>query len=400
MSSELEHLKRYSKLVLPAKQSLFLWGARKVGKSTFLRQHYPDAVYYDLLKMDVFLSLLKTPSSLREEILALDATALEQPIIIDEIQKIPELLNEIHWLIENTKASFILCGSSTRKLKRGAANLLGGRAWRQEFYPLVYPEILNFDLLRALNHGLIPSHYLQAQPQRSLKAYIQDYLHEEIQAEGLIRQLASFARFIDAMALSHGGLLNFSNVARDCAIDAKTVKEYYQILVDTLLGYFILPFRKKAKRKIIGATPKFYFFDVGVLNAITKRTIHDLAGSLAGEAFEHYILMELIAHRGLNNLDHDICYWRTKTGLEVDFILGNADIAIEVKISNHVTVTDIRGLLAFQEEFQPKHAIVVCQAPRKRKIKLASGHEIKIYPWHEFLKILWQAKKSLSDAKL
>lgn len=279
--------------------------------------------------------------------------------------------------------------SSARKLKRGTANLLGGRAWRQEFYPLVYPEISDFDLRRALNHGLIPSHYLQAQPQRSLKAYIQDYLHEEIQGEGLIRQLSSFARFIDAMALSHGSLLNFSNIARDCAIDAKTVKEYYQILVDTLLGYFIFPFRKKVKREIISATPKFYFFDVGVLNAIAKRTIPDLKGSVAGEAFEHYILMELIAHRGLNNLDHDICYWRTKTGLEVDFVLGNAAIAIEVKVSAQVTTADIRGLIAFQEEFQPKHAIVVCQALRKRKLKLASGGEIEIYPWQEFLKKLW-----------
>jgi len=254
---------------------------------------------------------------------------------------------------------------------------------------LVYPEISDFDLRRALNHGLIPSHYLQAQPQRSLKAYIQDYLHEEIQGEGLIRQLSSFARFIDAMALSHGSLLNFSNIARDCAIDAKTVKEYYQILVDTLLGYFIFPFRKKVKREIISATPKFYFFDVGVLNAIAKRTIPDLKGSVAGEAFEHYILMELIAHRGLNNLDHDICYWRTKTGLEVDFVLGNAAIAIEVKVSAQVTTADIRGLIAFQEEFQPKHAIVVCQALRKRKLKLASGGEIEIYPWQEFLKKLW-----------
>lgn len=381
--------KRILKLELPARQSAFLWGARKTGKSTYLEEHFPKAVYYDLLKTDVFLQLSKNPHEFREEILALSAEQISQPIIVDEVQKIPQLLDEIHWLIEHSSVNFILCGSSARKLKKEASNLLGGRAWRFEFYPLVYPEIPDFNLLHALNNGLIPSHYIAKDAHRFLRAYVQDYLTHEIKSEGLVRNLPAFARFLDAISHSHGELTNFANIARDCGVDAKTVREYYQILVDTLLGYFLDPYIKHVGREIITSTPKFYLFDVGLANYLQKKSINKLKGSEAGKSFEHYIFMELIAYRGLKELNFDITYWRTKSGLEVDFILGKGEIAIEVKIAENVALYDLKGLQAFQEEHNPKKAYVVCLAPRARKIKLDDDREINILPWEQFLKMLW-----------
>src|SRR3989338_5422005 len=266
-------IKRLLKIALPKRQSAFLWGARKTGKSTYLHSHYPNAIYYDLLKSDESLRLMKAPHLLREELLMVPTAQLQYPVVIDEIQKVPALLDEVHWLIENKKISFILCGSSARKLKHGAANLLGGRAWRFHFYPLVYKEIPDFDLIRALNHGLLPSHYLSEQPARMLRSYVADYLTEEIQAEGLVRNLPGFARFLELAGFCNGQMLNYANVARDCGIDAKTVKSYFQILQDTLVGYLIDPFSKKAKRDVISTTPKFYLFDVGVANHLSKTTI-------------------------------------------------------------------------------------------------------------------------------
>lgn len=267
--------------------------------------------------------------------------------------------------------------------------LLGGRTWRFNFYPLVYKEIKHFDLVRAMNHGLLLSHYLSDQPSRMLRAYVSDYLIEEIQAEGLVRNLPKFARFMDLVGFSHGELLNYANIARDCAIDAKTVKEYYQILIDTLLGYFIYPFHQKAKRELIQSVPKFYLFDMGVANYLSKRKIEVLKGDLAGNAFEHFILMELIAYLGLHELDEPINFWRSKTGLEVDFVLNRGKIAIETKISTVPDLSDLRGLCAFCEDYQPQHALVVCQAPRKRVLTKINKTTIEILPWQEFLENLW-----------
>lgn len=389
MNSGLVTYNRLLKMDLPKGQSAFLWGARKTGKSTYLHGHYPKSIYYDLLKSDVFLKFAKAPHLLREEILALDNEALKYPVIIDEVQKVPPLLDEVHWLIENANVQFILCGSSARKLKSKGVNLLGGRAWGYTFYPLVYPEVTNFDLLHALNTGLVPSHYLSENPRRSLKAYVQDYLTHEIKAEGVTRNLPAFARFLDLLVFSNGMLVNYANIARECAIDAKTVKEYYQILVDTLVGYFVEPYTKKKGRDVISATPKFYLFDVGVANFLSKQTISMLKGSEAGNAFEHFILMELMGYRGLNDLDFEINFWRTKTKLEVDFILGGGKVAIEVKIDDNVNKQDLRGLISFCDEHQPEQAYVVSRDARPRKITTVSGRDILILPWEIFLKKLW-----------
>lgn len=383
------HYNRVLNLSLSEGQSVFLWGARQTGKSTFLKRHFPESVYYDLLKTDSALRYAKAPHLFREEILALEPSKLKYPIIIDEIQKIPALLDEIHWLIENTQAYFILCGSSARKLRHISTNMLGGRAWRFSMYPLVYPEIPDFNLLKALQNGLIPEYYQQDNPTRSLKAYVEDYLTQEIQAEGLVRNLALFARFLDAFAFSHGELVNYANIARDCGVDQKTVKAYYQILVDTLIGYYIPPFYKKSKRNHITSTPKFYLFDVGVAQFLQKNMIQTLSGIEAGRAFEHFILTELIAYSSYSEKHFDTTYWRTKTGLEVDFILKGGEIAVECKISKQVHAQELKGLIAFNEEFSPKRSIVVSQDPVARLLTLENKQAIEILPWKDFLSRLW-----------
>lgn len=379
-------------LDLPAGQSAFLWGARQTGKSSYLRQHFADAVYYDLLDTHQVVQLTKTPSLLRETVSAKVANGLSQPVIIDEIQKIPDLLNEVHWLIENKQVPFILCGSSARKLKTQSTNLLGGRAWPFYFYPLIAHEIPEFDLLRALQHGLIPNHYLAETKYigNHLQAYVDVYLTDEIRNEGLVRNLPGFARFLDVAGLCNGQMINASNVARDCAIDRQTVQGYYQILVDTLLGYYLYPYQKKVKRDVVTATPKFYLFDVGVANYLAKQVVSSLSGAVAGGAFEHFIMMELQAYRGLNRKRFDITYWRTKTGLEVDFILGDAEVAVEVKLAEQVHKENLAGLIAFKEEHPSCEALVVCQCVQPRDIDLGDGAVIHVLPWQDFLQRLWQ----------
>lgn len=370
---------------LPSGQSAFLWGARKTGKSTWLRAHFPDSVYYDFLKTDVMLELSRHPAILRERLLAKDLSTLKGPIILDEVQKVPAILDEVQWLIETQKLSFILCGSSARKLKKGHANLLGGRAWRFEMYPLTSIEIPGFALLQALNRGLIPAHYVEPHYRRSLRAYVQDYLKEEVFAEGLARNVGAFSRFFDAVGYSHGELVNYANIARDSGVDAKTVKEYYQILVDTLLGSFVEPFKRRQTRQVISKAPKFYLFDVGVAGILTRREISEPKGEAFGKAFEHLIHMELRAHRSYSELDYDIQFWRTKSGLEVDFVLGAGEVAIEVKGSGRVGARDLHALNEFATEFKPKHALVVCQEKEERVVD-----RIRIVPWKVFLNRLWE----------
>lgn len=378
---------RLLNLDLPSRQSAFLWGPRKTGKSTYLKVMFPQSVVFDFLQTDIFVEFSKRPALLREQLLAMEKAKLREPIILDEVQKVPQILDEVHWLIENKKLRFILCGSSARKLKRGQANLLGGRAWRYELFPLVTSELERFDLLRALNQGLIPDHYLQDNAKKSLQAYVQDYLKEEVFAEGLTRNIPAFSRFFDSMGYSHGEVTNYSNIARDCGVDSKTVKEYYQILVDTLMGMFVMPFRRRHNRQVITKASKFYLFDVGVAGTVVKRRIQEERGEAFEKAFEHFILMELAAHRSYHDAGYPIQFWRTKTGLEVDFILGEGEVAIEVKGTNRVDTRDLLPLQTFVEEYQPDQAIVVCN----ERVERVYG-SIKIKPWRQFLRELWEDK--------
>ncbi len=376
---------RILNLDLPPRQSAFLWGPRKTGKSTYLKVTFPNSVVFDFLQTDIFVEFTKRPALLRERLLAMDKAVLREPIILDEVQKVPQILDEVHWLIENKKWRFILCGSSARKLKRGQANLLGGRAWRYELFPLVTHELDRFDLLRALNQGLIPDHYFQDNAIKSLQAYVQDYLKEEVFAEGLTRNIPAFSRFFDAMGFSHGEITNYSNIARDCGVDSKTVKEYYQILVDTLMGVVVTPFRRRQNRQVITKASKFYLFDVGVAGAIVKRRIQEERGEEFGRAFEHFILMELVAYRSYQDLGYPIQFWRTKSGLEVDFILGDGEVAIEVKGTNRVDTRDLQPIQKFVEEYGPRQAIVVCN----ERVERVHG-AIRIKPWRQFLRELWE----------
>jgi len=343
------------------------------------------------LDTELFLAYNKAPYLLRQHIEALPSEKKKSPIIIDEIQKIPLLLNEIHALIESEKLSFILCGSSARRLKAVGVNLLGGRAWKFSFFPLTSREIEGFNLLQALSRGLLPSIYLSAYFERDQRAYIATYLKDEIQAEGLVRNLPAFSKFLDVVGFTHGGMVNYANISHEVGVTANTVKEYYQILVDTLLGYQIYPYRKQIKRQIVSSMPKFYLFDVGIAMHLAKKNLVNLAGPDAGSAFEHFILMELIAYRGLLEKEFEITYWRTKTGLEVDFILGRGEVAIEVKISTMVRQPMLKGLEAFMEEHQPKQAIVVSQDLARRHFETRYGI-IEVIPWKEFLEALWNGK--------
>ena len=380
----METIERLLKIELPRRQSAFLWGPRKTGKTTYLRASFPGSLTYDMLQTDLFLEFAKRPFLLREQLLAADPKQLKEPVIIDEVQKVPQLLDEIHWLIENKGLRFILCGSSARKLKRGKGNLLGGRAWRYEMHPLVSAEVVDLNLLRALNQGMIPVHYLGEDYRKSLQAYLRDYLKEEVFAEGLARNIPAFSRFFDAMGYSHGELTNYANIARDCGVDAKTVKEYYQILIDTLLGTMIEPYKRRQERQVITKAGKFYLFDVGVAGAITQRHIPQERGEQFGKALEHFILMEILAHRAYRDLGYDVNFWRAKSGLEVDFVLGRGEVAIEVKGSSRIESADLRSLKAFIEEYHPKKAFVVCNERRSRV-----HEDIHVQPWRDFLTMLW-----------
>lgn len=373
-----KRLQNFSNL---GEESCFLWGARQTGKSTLLQSLFPRSPRYDLLLAGEFARLIQNPSLLREELLA--GHPLKMPVIIDEIQKVPALLDEIQWLIVNHRIQFVLCGSSARKLKRGGANLLGGRALRYELFPLVYKEIPDFNLLRAINNGLIPRHYLSERPKMLLESYIGVYLKEEVAAEALTRNIPAFARFLEISAFSNGHIVNYQNIASECGISPITVKEYFQILVDTLIGRWIPVYQKKPKRRVIHA-PRFYFFDVGIVNHLLKRHQIEYDSEAFGLAFEHLILQELLAYSHYSGKYFNINYWRTASQLEVDFILGDHETAIEVKASKNVASHHMKGLKSFQEEYKTKHSIIVSLDPKPR---LSDG--ILILPWKDFLEKLW-----------
>jgi predicted AAA+ superfamily ATPase len=377
-------MERILKIDTSENNAFFLWGARKTGKTTYLKNNFKDALYIDLLKTNVAQKYEIKPALLREEI------AANKPdlVIIDEIQKIPQLLDEIHWCIENTSSKFILCGSSARKLIRMKANLLGGRAWRFEMFPLTTKEIgTDFNLLRAMNHGLIPQHYFSNHPARFLESYVLDYLSHEIKAEAMVRNVPAFHRFLEVAAISNSEIINFSSIARDCGVSSVTVKDYFQILQDTLLGFMLQPFTKKMKRTPIESS-KFYFFDMGITRALRRMLLIQEGSAEFGHFFEHFILMEIRAYLSYFNGYKNIYFWRTNCGKEVDLVIGEAEYAIEIKTSKQKSMKDFKGLLAFGEEFPDTKLIAVTFDDTKRMI----DNKIEVYPWEEFLKHLWNNK--------
>jgi predicted AAA+ superfamily ATPase len=380
-----KHIERILKLDLPENQSCFLWGARKTGKSTYLKEHYPDALRINLLEAETYETYLKAPQKLRYKLQAVTDLPL---IIIDEIQRVPELLNEVHLLIEDRGAQFILCGSSSRRLKTSKSNMLGGRAWRYMFLPLCYPELKELNWAKIFNNGLLPSHYLSSNPQKALSAYLYDYVLTEVQVEAAIRQREPFARFLEALGFCNGEMINFSNIGRDCGTDKNTVKTYFEILEDMYLGYFVRPYKARPNRQVIQEIPKFYLFDTGVASYLKKFHYTQMKGADAGHAFEHYVLLELMAYKLLKDKRDDIFYWRTKDGYEVDFIVQN--MAIEVKMSSHIDKQDLKNLLIFSEN-EDKSLHVVCLEPHKMMME-QNHKKIHIWPVEEFLKALWQGE--------
>lgn len=371
---------RSQKLEDAGNESLFLWGARQTGKSTLLKHTYPGNLYFDLLLSDVFETYRRNPSLLREVVMGYNGP---QPVIIDEVQRIPELLNEVHWLIANQGTRFILSGSSPRKILRSGTNLLGGRALRYELYPLISREIPDFDLLRALNQGLLPRHYQAGNHQKMLSAYIGSYLQDEIVAEAKIRNIQAFSRFLEVAAFSNGEMVNYNNVAADCGVSSPTIREYFQILEDTLIGRFLPSFQKKPKRRII-KSPRFYYFDVGVANYLLKRKHIEPGSEAFGKAFEHYMYHELYVHSRYAQKEYPISYWHTTSGLETDFILGDHEVAVEVKATTLAQERHLKGLKRFSEEYTVNKLILVSNDPLPRK----TG-KIDILPWKMFLEKLW-----------
>lgn len=367
-------------------ETCFLWGPRQTGKSTLLKMLFRDALRFDLLLSTEYERLIRRPALIRETLMAHGAAGIQalRPVIIDEIQKVPALLDEVHWMIENLDAHFILCGSSARKLKRGHANLLGGRAVRFELHPLTSVEVPDFSLTTALNSGLLPKHYDSPHPLRLMQSYVGDYLKEEIMAEALTRNIPAFSRFLEVGAISNGEIINYRNIASECGVSGPTVKEYYQILVDTLIGRYLPAFRKRAKRRVIEA-PKFYFFDLAPVIHLTRRGHVEPGGELFGRAFEHFIWMEIVAHSGYSGQNYPVAYWRTASGFEVDFVLGDSEVVIEVKSSAMVDERHLKGLMAFKEEHKVRRSIVVSLDPESRR----TMDGIEILPWRIFLNQLW-----------
>ena len=377
-------LERILKLEETKEDSLFLWGSRQTGKSTLLRMLFPKATVYDLLKSDVRMALQMRPAQLREECELLDDGEL---VIIDEVQKVPALLDEVHWLIENKGLRFILSGSSARKLRRSGANLLGGRALRKTLFPLVSAEIPDFDLNRALNHGMLPHHYLMENPAMRIQSYIGDYLQQEIVEEAIVRKLDSFTRFLQVAALSNGEIVNYTNIAQDCGISSKTVKEYFSILEETLLGFYLPSYTRVIKRRVI-QSPKFYYFDVAIPNHLLHRVPLQQGTDVYGHALEHLVIQELRAFLSYRHPFKSFSYWHTLDNkYEVDAIIGDAEVAIEVKSSHNITSHDTRGLKAFAEEYPDAKLYLLSLEDRPRKF-----NGVEVWPVEQFFQRLWDER--------
>jgi predicted AAA+ superfamily ATPase len=376
------HLKRI--LDLPAllkKKSFFLFGPRATGKSTLIRDSFdPDKmVMINLLRSDFYLRLNNAPHLLEEII---QAQSKPELIVIDEVQRVPELLNEVHRLIEEQQLRFLLTGSSARTLKKQGINLLAGRAWQAHLFPLTSYEIPSFDLMRYIRYGGLPSVYLSDYPEEELNAYVHTYLREEIQAESLIRKIPAFTRFLEVAALFSGKMLNFSEIASDTGVPISTIREYYHLLEDTFIGFMVPGWTKSVKRKAI-AKAKFYLFDIGVKNTLAQIADIQPKTDLFGQAFEHFIAMEIRAWLDYRRLNQTLSYWCSTHGAEVDFIIGD-DIAIEVKTTNQLHDKHLKNLNLLIEEGICKQYIILSFDKINRKRGL-----IDIMHWETFLNRLW-----------
>ena len=361
---------------LLAKKSYFLLGPRQTGKSFLIRHTLPGVRLYDLLDSSTYLALSRHPGRLAEEM-----TDRDRIVVIDEVQRLPELLNEVHRLIETRRLRFLLTGSSARKLRGGGVNLLGGRARIQHLHPLTSHELgTRFDLVQAAERGLLPSIYFSDDPRADLEAYAGTYLQQEIVAEGATRNVPAFSRFLKVAALCNGTIVNFTNVANDAQVPRTTVYEYFEILRDTLVLHELPAWRKSSKRKPL-VSSKYYFFDVGVAATLQGRLFQRGTPEF-GQALETVVFNELLAYRDYVS-GEPLSYWRSTSGFEVDFVIGD-HTAIEVKAKANVSTQDLKSLHALAEERKFRSLICVSLEPRARKVGAVS-----ILPVGEFLSALW-----------
>lgn len=377
MNNEIPYIPRLLPIEhLLKKKSYFLFGPRQTGKTSLINATLKDTRVYDLLDTVTFLNLSQNPGRIEEEL-----TTRDRLVVIDEIQRLPELLHEVHKLIEKRKIKFLLTGSSARSLRRGGINLLGGRARTKYLHPFTHRELgKSFKLERALSAGLVPSIYFSDDPLSDLKAYTGTYLQQEVVAEGVTRNIPAFSRFLRVAAFCNGTVVNYTSVANDAQVPRTTVYEYFDILKDTLIIYELPAWKKTVKRKPL-VSSKYYFFDCGVVSSLQKRQFSP-GSTEYGEAFETYIAHEIRAYRDYIS-DEPINFWRSASGYEVDFILGE-HTAIEVKAKRNVSSQDLRALSALAEEKKMRNYICVCLEFRRRK----SG-DIQILPYGEFLDELW-----------
>jgi predicted AAA+ superfamily ATPase len=369
-------------LDLPAlleKKSYFLFGPRQTGKTFLIRHSLISARVYDLLDSSIYLALSQDPGRIGQEL-----TAQDRIVVIDEIQRLPHLLNEVHRLIETQGVHFLLTGSSARKLRRGGVNLLGGRARTKYLRPLTYKELGDrFDLHRAIERGLLPSIYFSNDARADLETYAGLYLQQEIVAEGATRNIPAFSRFLRAAAFCNGTIVNFTNVANDAQVARTTVYEYFEILKDTLVLHELPAWRKTKKRKPL-ASSKYYFFDVGVVSSLQGRAFRPGTPEFGG-AFETYLMHELTSYSDYVS-GETLSYWRSTTGFEVDFIIGD-HTAVEVKAKDNISQQDMKSLRALAEEKRLKRYLCVCLEPRARKVE-----GMLIIPFKEFLEALWNGE--------
>ncbi len=368
---------------LLSKKSFFLFGPRATGKSTLIkRQLGAHATIIDLLDSRFYLRLIDSPSDLETII---HGSKQHGPVVIDEIQRIPDLLNEVHRLIENEGITFLLTGSSARKLRRGKANLLAGRVWQARMFPFTWKEIPDFNLERYLLYGGLPTVYLSDYPEEELDAYVNTYLREEIMAEGLIRKLPPFSRFLRTMALANSEVINFTKLGNDSQIPPSTVSEYVSLLEDTLVGFMLPAWTESKKRKAIKSA-KFYFFDPGITHMLAGTETLDRNSNLYGKSFEQFIGMELRAFISYRRKRKQLTYWRSTHGHEVDFLVGN-ELAIEVKSATRISNRDMKGLRILAEEQVFKTYILVSQD----RVNTSDGNFHAMY-WEDFLHHLWRGK--------
>lgn len=377
-------IQRYCKLFDEIEDgSVFLFGARQTGKSTFLAQQFGNAITFDLLDGELKRRFRVRPSLLFE---LLHDKPEGTIVVIDEIPEVPELLNEVHRLIQQKRLKFILCGSSARKLKRKGYNTLGGRAFPCYFYPFVSAEIPDLDLEKALLHGMLPPVYLAKNSKRVLSGYIDVYLKEEIEEEALSRNLETFIRFMNVAALTSGEMVNYSNIASDCGVSAKTVKEYFSILEDTLVGYMVPAYTKAVKRKV-SQSPKFYYFDVGVYNYLMNRTSLPQGTPEYGHAFEHFVVQEIRAYLGYTHNEKKLSYWHTYSNKEIDVVIGDAEFGIEIKSTDEIQPKHLGNFKDYHDEFPESRCIMVSRDKLSRR-----NDNIEILYVFDFLNMLWSGQ--------